>query len=454
MGPVNKKKRRREGQSAKRELEVVNPDAAGIDVGASSHYVAVPEDRDTESVREFGCFTADLYRMADWLESCRIKTVAMESTGSYWIALFQILESRGFDVKLVDTRHIKNVSGRKSDVIDCRWIQRLHSYGLLAGAFRPDDEICVLRSYVRHRENLVKSYTPHILRMQKALIQMNLQLHQVLSDITGVSGLRIIEAILAGERDPETLAKLRHGTSKCNLSDMLKALEGDWREEHLFALRQELELYKAHLEKLVECDQKIESCLQGFEARPQTTSESKKRRRTHHVLREQLHRMTGVDLTQIDGIDALTVQTVISEVGLDLTRWPTPKHFASWLGLCPNNKITGGKVQSTRTRRVVNRAAQAFRMAAQSLKQNDSALGAYFRRMRARLGPPAAITATAHKLARLFYILLRDGKAYVDPGASYYENKHRERIIKNMTKRATQLGYQLVQLPEVAPIVS
>jgi transposase len=449
----------------KRELPLIHPNAAGIDVGADSHFVAVPEDRDERPIREFPCFTADLHHMADWLENCGIQTVAMESTGVYWIPVFQVLESRGFDVKLVNARHVKNVPGRKTDVQDARWIQRLHTYGLLAGSFRPDDQICILRGYIRQRDNLVKTSSSHVQRMQKALTQMNVQLHRVISDITGQTGLRIIDAILAGERNPVTLAAMKNFRIKCSTHEIAKALEGDWRDEHLFALRQELELYRLCQDKITECESEVQRCLSTFdnklddkteppapEASPEEFPKAPVRSRAAaekkgSSLRDELQRIAGVDLTRIPGLEALTVQTILSEVGLDPHKWPNEKHFASWLGLCPHNTITGGRVQSTKTRRVVNRAAQAFRLAAQAVGRSKSAIGAYYRRMRARLGAPEAITATAHKLARLFYRMLKHGEAYVEKGVQYYENQYRDRVLCTLEKRASQLGYQLVAKP-------
>jgi transposase len=443
----------------------VHPNAAGIDIGATSHFVAVPEDRSTPCVRQFSTFTADLHQLADWLQDCGIETVAMESTGVYWIAVFQILEKRGFEVKLVNARHIKNVPGRKTDVVDCQWIQQLHSYGLLSASFRPENEICVLRSYVRQRDSLVKDDTTHVLRMQKALTQMNVQLHHVISDITGLTGIRIIEAILAGERDPTVLAAMKDGRIKSSHQTIAKALEGDYREEHLFALQQEFELHKLCQAKIAQCEERIVQQLATFEDKvdldakplgpaPQRRRKTSDKTRRHRDLRKHLYRMTGIDLTRIDGFDVLTVQAILSEVGVDMSKWPTERHFCSWLTLCPNNKITGGQVKSTRTRRSASRAAQAFRLAAQSLKRSQTALGAFYRRMNARLDTPKAITATAHKLARIFYRLLKFGQAYVDPGMAYYETKYRLRVVANLKKRAAHLGYELTEKQPLAQTVS
>ncbi|NIW11945.1 MAG: IS110 family transposase [Gammaproteobacteria bacterium] len=445
-------------------VEVVNPNAAGIDVGSEVHYVAVPPDRDPEPIRSFKCFTVDLNELADWLEQCGIETVAMESTGVYWIPLYQILEARGFEVILANARHVKNVPGRKTDVLDCQWLQQLHSYGLLRGSFRPEDRICVLRSYIRQRDNLVKSAGAHIQRMQKALEQMNIQLHKVITDIIGVTGIRIIEAILNGERDPTKLAQLRDHRTRSSEETIAKSLEGDWREEHLFTLRQEFELYQIYREKITECDRKIEAYLGTFESKvdpdqkplPKFKHGRKKRQGNQPELdlRTPLYRMTGVDFTALDGFDVLTVQTIISEIGLDATKWPTEKHFSSWLGLCPNNKVTGGRVKDTRSKKVVNRAACAFRMAAQAAGKSHTALGGYYRRMRNRLGPSKANTATAHKLACIVYRTLKYGKQYVDPGVAYYEQKYRQRVLNNLKRRARLLGYELIQNLELRPVVS
>jgi len=405
------------------ELELINHHAAGIDVGAAAHFVAVPADRDEQPVRRFGAFTEDLHQLADWLTRCGIETVAMESTGVYWIGLYQILEQRGFEVKLVNPRHLKNVPGRKTDVVDCQWIQQLHTYGLLSGSFRPDDQICVLRSYLRQRQMLVEYAANHIQHIQKALTQMNLKLQEVIRDVTGRTGMDIIRAILAGERDPQALAKYRQKRCRNDEATIAASLRGDWREEHLFELKQAVELYDFYQTKLADCDQQIEAHLKTVAdhrkdqepLNPKGQSKPKGNAPAFNV-RAQLYRITGSDLTRIDGIDAYTALKIVSEIGLDMTRWKTSKQFASWLGLCPGSKISGGKVLSTRSKPSANRAAAALRMAAHGLHNSKSALGAYLRRMKTRLGPAKAITATAHKLARLVYSMLRHGHQYVDPG--------------------------------------
>ena len=437
-------------------LSQVNLNAAGIDVGASSHFVAVPQERAEHPVREFGAYTVDLYHLADWLTECGVETVAMESTGVYWIPLFGVLEERGFAVMLVDPRKLKSVPGRKTDVADSQWLQQLHTYGLLASAFRPDGQIRQLRSYLRQRSMLIEYASHHIQHMQKALTQMNIKLQHVISDITGKTGMAIIAAIIAGERNPQKLAQLRDYRTRADDKTIAKSLEGHWQPEHLFELSQALELYKTYHIKIAECDQRIEAQLSIFEDRsdgkPPKTRPGQKRHQGNAPrfdLRTHLYRMTGVDLTTLDGIDAYTALKVISETGIDMTRWPTAKHFASWLGLSPNNKITGGKVQSSRTKPTANRAAAALRLAANSLHRSDSALGAFLRRKKTHLGAPKAITATAHKLARLLYSMLKYGQEYVDRGQDYYENEYRKRALKNASRRALQLGYKLVPIPDM-----
>jgi transposase len=451
------KQRRKKQKKQPKSFSIINPDAAGIDIGSAEHWVAVPADRDQHPVRKFKCFTADLHNMADWLDECGIKTIAMESTGVYWIPAFQILESRGFEVKLVNAKHVKNVPGRKTDVLDCQWLQRLHCFGLLSGSFRPENSICVLRSYWRHRDNLIRYAGSHIQHMQKALTEMNIQLHKVISDIAGLTGMRIIRAILEGERDTVKLANMKHGRIRSSANEIAKSLEGDYRSEHLFTLKQAVELYDFYQKQISACDQQIEDYLIQFDSKldldahpiPPTKRKHRKPQgnEPHFDLRTHLYRITGVDFTQIDELNALSVQNIISEVGLDPGAFPTVKHFTSWLGLCPNNRITGGNVKSSNTRKVVNRAATAFRIAAQALSTSLSALGAYYRRMRSRLGAPKAVTATAHKLARIFYHLWKTGDQYKDIGIDYYEQKYKERILKNMKRKAKKLGYVIALAP-------
>jgi transposase len=438
--------------ASKSPLESINLNAAGIDIGSRSHYVAVGPDRDSEPVREFPAFTADLERLADWLKSCAITTVAMESTGVYWIPLFELLERRGFEVKLVNAHHVKNVPGRKSDVLDCQWLQQLHTFGLLSGSFRPDDAVCVLRAHIRQRDNLARYAGAHIQHMQKALSQMNVQLHHVVSDLTGLTGMKIIRAILAGERNPRVLAEHRDRRCKNPVETIAKALQGNWREEHLFALRQAVELFDVYQEKIADCDRAIAGVLDTFEnqAGGDTPAPVRRQRRARNTpdinLHERLFQLTGVDLTRIDALNPHSVLKILSETGTDMTRWPSAKHFAAWLGLSPGNRISGGKrIGKSKTTPSANRAAAAFRMAAQSLHSSHSALGGFFRRQRARLGGPKAITAAAHKLARIFYSMLKNKNVYDAPEADYYEVQYRERVMANLRKRAAQMGSDPVE---------
>ncbi|MEI2581670.1 IS110 family transposase [Scytonema sp. PRP1] len=449
-------------EKAASHWEQINHNAAGIDLGGGEHWVCVPPDRTEKNVRRFGCFTPDLIAMTDWLIECQVTTVAMEATGVYWIPVFQILEAKGLEVRLVNAHHVKTVPGRKTDVNDCQWLQQLHTYGLLSGSFRPEDEVCVLRSYIRQRDSLIKSASTHVQRMQKALIQMNLHLHKVISDITGLTGMAIIRAIVGGEQDPQVLATLKDPRIKSSTTEIAKALTGDYRPEHLFVLKQELTLYEVYQQEIAALDSEIEKCLGNFQPKtsdqlPTTKKKRRKKSTANHPdfdLRKYLYRMAGVDFTLIDGVDALTVQTILSEVGLDPKRFPTAKHFTSWLGLCPGQKITGGKVKSSQTRPVVNRAANAFRMAAFSLTHSNSALGGFYRRLRARLGAPKAITATAHKLARLFYLMWTTSGQYADPGIEVYEQQHRQRMVKNLEKKALSLGFELVAQSPATECVS
>lgn len=434
-------------------LAQINRNAAGIDVGAEEFYVALPKGRDTASVRRFPTFTADIHRLVDWLTDCKIETVAMESTGVYWIPLYEILEARGFEVYLVNARHLKNVSGRKTDVLDCQWLQQLHTYGLLKASFRPTEQICAIRCLVRQREMLVQYRAAHIQHMQKALQLMNLRLTNVLSDITGVTGMKIMRAIVAGKRDPKELAHFRNGHCEKSEEEIQKSLEGNYKREHVFALQQAIELYDFYGQQLQNCDQELEALYNEFEppnpsrTQPPTRKRKPRKNQPHFDLAQALFRMTGgIDLTQVDGLDALTVQNILSETGIDMSRWPSVKHFSSWLCLAPNNRITGGKVKHSSTPPTQNRASNAFRMAAQSLAKSNCALGAYYRRMRALHGPAKAITATAHKLAQIVYFMLKRREPYQPMDASYFDNQHRERTIRHLQRKAASLGLRL-ELP-------
>lgn len=453
---------------ASSELPKLNLNAAGIDIGSRSHYVAVPQGRDEQCVREFNSYTSDLYAMASWLKDCGVETVAMESTSVYWIPVFQVLESLGFEVILVNPKYVKNVAGRKTDVSDCQWIQQLHTYGLLSASFRPDAEICVLRSYWRHRDMLVKYATAHIQHMQKALDLMNIHIHKAISDITGLTGMRIIQAILDGERNPEVLAEMRDPRIKCSKDELVEALQGDYRPEHLFTLRQALSLYEFYWQQIVECDKQIEVCLTQISANrvmPQepteacdadcsgngAASKSRKKKRVggnapKFDLQSHLIKLCGgIDVTHIDGMNVVTGLTAISETGIDMSKWLTEKHFCSWLALSPNNRISGGKILSAKTKKVASRAACTFRMAAQSLYNSPTALGAFYRRIKSRSGGKAAVTATAHKIARIYYNMLKYGKDYVDQGQDYYNKRYQDRVIRGLQKKAAAMGYQLVE---------
>jgi transposase len=432
-----------------KHLQHINPYAAGIDVGCRSHFVAVPEGSCEQPVREFSSFTDDLHQMADWLLRCGVTSVVMESTGIYWIPVFEILESRGLEVRLVNARHVKNVPGRKSDVLDCQWLQRLHSYGLLEGAFRPAEHVCSLRAYVRQRMTMVRYAASHIQHMQKALAQMNLQLANVVADITGATGMRIIRAVLDGERDPLVLARLRDRRCKNSEQTIARSLNGNFRPEHLFSLKQAVELYEFYQSQIAECDQQILGQLASFDAAD--ASGNGPDAKPPASLGEALQRMSGVDLTRIDGIDINSALKIIAEIGIDMSRWKSAKHFASWLGLCPGTKVSGGKVLSAKSKPVANRAAATLRMAAFTLFRSKSALGAYLRRQRSRLGAPKAITATAHKLARLVYTMLKHGNAYVDAGQEYYEERYRTRVVQNLKRKAQELGFSLVKIAGLQP---
>lgn len=445
-------------------MDQINVHAAGLDIGAEEIYACVPADRDEQSVRAFRTFTADLKALADWLAVCKIETVAMESTGIYWIPVYEILESRGFEVYLVNASHAKNVPGRKTDVLDCQWIQQLHTYGLLRASFRPPEEICALRALVRHRDNLKRYRATHIQYMQKALQLMNVKLTEVVSDITGVTGLSIIRAIVAGERDPHYLASFRHPSCAKSEEEIAKALEGNYKQEHLFVLKQALAQYDFYLQQIQECDAELEAMYrdlppsnpdQAGSPPPKPKGKAKARKnQAHFDLASSLYQIVGVDLTAIDGIDALTAQTIITEIGTDVSAWPTVKHFTSWLGLSPHNDKSGGKVLRSRTKKTQNRANTALRLAAQSLSRSQSAIGGFYRRLRARHGPAKAITATAHKLARIIYYMLKNRTAYRDPGATYYEQQYKVRAIRNLKRKADALGLQLVPIPAQSTTVS
>jgi transposase len=436
-------------------LKKVHLNAAGIDVGADTHWVAVPEDRDERPVRSFGVFTSDLIALCEWLKACQIQTVAMESTGVYWIPLFQMLEREGFEVRLVNASHAKNVPGRKTDVKDCQWLQQLDTFGMLRGSFRPQAQMCVLRSYLRLRDTLSKDCNSLVQRMQKALTEMNIQVHRVISDITGVTGMSILRAILAGERDCIKLAQLKHPQIKSSTQQIAKALEGDYSQEHLFALQTALELYDSYQLKIMECDQRVEEALGTFEAKvevsvPDLSRLRSAQKRQEALRRHHLEQMTGADLTKLPGLDLLAVERILSEIGLDMNCWPSEKHFCAWLNVAPTNRISGGKILASKPRKNANRAAAALRLAAQSAMQSKTAVGAFIRRIKVRLGAPTAINAGAHKLARLLYRMLKFGKAYVETGQETYERLFKERMLRNLQRKARELGFHLTPMAPTA----
>jgi len=442
-------------------LQQINLHAAGLDIGATEIYACVPEASAVENVRCFGTYTAALHQLARWLQACAVDTVALESTGVYWIPLYEVLAEYSFELYLVNARHVKNVSGRKSDILDCQWLQQLHTYGLLQGSFRPSEDICTVRALVRHRDMLIRYRAAHINHMQKALEQMNVKLTEVVADITGVTGMGIIRAILRGERDPHTLAQYRQPGCRHSLIEIAQALEGHYRHEHVFTLQQAVALYDAYSQQIRACDAELEALYAQFtppvdlaeHPLPAATKRQRpgKGNRPTFDLRQALYQVAGTDLTQIDGVNVLVAQTIITEVGTDMSKWPTVKHFTSWLGLCPNNQITGGKVKRRGRRKTKSRAALALRMAAQSLNRSHSALGAYYRRMRAKHGAEKANICTAHKLARIIYQMLKNHSQYQDIGPEAYDERFRQRRIRNLKRQAQQLGFTLQ--PDGSPTV-
>lgn len=432
-------------------FDVVNPNAAGIDAGSETHYVSVPEDRAEDPVRSFGTFTRDLHELADWLIACGITTVAIEATGVYWIPMYEILEQKGLQPRLVDARSVGKRS-KKTDVLDCQWIRQLHTFGLLDAAFRPPERLLTLRALMRQRRSLVEDAARDIQHMQKALDLMNVKLHLVLSDIVGVTGLRIIRAILAGKTSPAELAELREPGCKAPVDKFVDALQGNYRTEHLFVLRQSVASFEFHQNCIAECDQQVNTELQRMdkkaEAEPPTRTAKRRKNQLHFDGRPILHEVAGVDLTAIPGLESATVLTILSEVGTDMTPWKSSREWAAWLSLSPNNRITGGKLIRGRTGVIrPNRASHAFRLAAQTLERTACALGAFFRRIRSRHGRPTAIKATAHKLAVIFYSMLKTNTPYAEPGTDYYERAYRDNLVNSLTRKAAELGFQLVPVP-------
>jgi transposase len=434
---------------------VLEPNAAGIDIGAREMYVAVPPDRDPDPVRVFETFTNGLQALVKWLQQCRITTVAMESTGVYWIPLFQMLEDAGIQACLINARGLKNVPGRRTDWHDCQWLQYLHSVGLLRSAFRPEQQVCAVRSVWRQRAELVAMASQHVQHMQKALTQMNLQIHHVINDITGVTGLAIIDAILEGKRDPEILAQLREPTIRASPETIRESLVGDWRREHLFVIKQSRQLYQSYREQIAACDREIADLLAELAPRadpkdlPPPNKPVRKTKRTAGAItfdyRAEAYRLFGVDLTRIPGMEG-NVLALFSEIGRDLSRFPTAAHFVSWLGLCPDNDKSGGQVLWHGARKIQQRAGQMFRLAAHSLHHNHSRLGEFLRRMKAKLGPKAATTATAHKLAVIFYTLVTKQIEYDDSIWATHDHENRKRLERKIKRQASLLGYQLVPI--------
>ena len=430
------------------KLEVMHPDSAGIDVGGARHYVAVRSEVAEQAVKDFGCYTRDLNAMADWLHECGVKIVALESTGVYWIPLYEVLERRGFEVLLVNARHVRGVSGRKSDVLDCQWLQQLLSYGLLKGAFRPHDQMCELRELNRLRTRLLREQGRSVQHMQKALTLMNVQLTNAISDVAGVTGQKIVRAIVGGERDPEELASYRDARIKSSEEEIAASLHGNWRTEHVFALKVALATFDFCAQQLGQCEQEIDRAMQVLQRFTQEPAKGKKRSKAKNApsfdVRQRLFKMCGVDLTRINGIDVSTAMTIVSEIGTDMSRFPSDKHFASWLGLCPGTYISGGKSLGSATKHSTNRATQALKQAAAALRTSQSALGAYFRRLCGRMDKAKAVTAAAHKLARLVYAMLTKGEEYTDQGQQYYEERYRERAVRQLQRRANKLGMLVV----------
>jgi transposase len=434
-----------------RTMKICHPDAAGIDIGSDEHWVAVPPDRTEETVRSFGAFTSDLEKLADWLHACGVRTVAMESTGVYWVPLYELLEERGFEVLLVNAAHARNVPGRKSDVKDCQWLQELHTFGLLRPSFRPGAKIVELRAYTRHRQTLIEDSARQIQRMQKALDLMNVQIHHVIADLTGKTGMAIVRDIVSGNHEPEALARHRDPRCRATRATVIEALRGHYKREHLFTLEQALSLYDTFTRHIEQCDQRIEAVLDELSepfTPPDTVAKPRKSRAVGRQItvdvRNPMERILGgVDVQAIVGIGPLTALEMLSETGHDMTRWPTEKHFTSWLNIAPGTNITGGRRVSGRRPASRNRAGLILRQAASSVGRTDTALGAFYRRIAARRGKGVAIVATARKLGCAYYRLLRYGGAYVERGAEAAEADYRRRRVNALARQAKTLGFEL-----------
>ena len=466
-GPKRRKSTRQPAKDPTAGLQVANPNAAGIDIGCSEHWVSVPAGRAERGTQRFGCCTAELKRLADWLKECGVDTVVMEATGNYWVVLYDLLEERGLNPVVVNPRYAKNMSGKKGDIPDCQWMQKLHTYGLFANSFRPTQQIRVLRAYLRQREELVAAASQQIQHLQHSLTEMNVQLANVISDVSGETGMAIIDAILGGERDPRVLARLKGRRIQASLTTLERALEGHWKDEELFRLEQARLTYAHFQEQILQCQGRIEQQMRSLEGQvrvveasgpmPAAAQAAATRPGQTAVaqpagfdLGAELKRVLGVDLTQIDGIGPVAAQVILSEVGTEMSRWPTEKHFASWLGLCPDHRISGGRILGRSTRPVVSRARNALRLSAYTLAHSNSWLGAKYRRLKAKLGAPKAIVAMAHHLARLIYRMIKCGADYVDKGMAAYEAKYRAQRINWLKKQAKELNLELVELQAVA----
>ena len=462
MLDINKKVIKKNKTTRKKnKLQALRENSAGIDIGAKSHFVSVGD----KNVREFSTFTADLHKIASWLLECGIETVAMESTGVYWIPLYEILEENGFEVFLVNSQHVKNAPGRKTDVLDCQWLQQLHTYGLLKNSFRPKENNLKLRSYCRQRAMLINKSSSSVLHMQKTLTLMNVQLNNIIREVTGLTGMSILRDIVKGERDPEVLAKHRDRRCKSDEKLFAKSLEGNYQDEHVFALKQAIDSYDFINEQIKECEKLIWEILHAVEedqikkrngvVNPVSDITSLKidynirvgRRLRRHEFpfnaESCLERVTGTKLTAIPGLGEAGALMIISEIGLDMTCWKNSKHFSSWIGLCPKNKVSGGRILSSRTRPGSARIGWILRMCACSLHNSKTALGAHLRRLKSRIGAPKAITALAHKLARILYNMLKYGGEYVEKTQIEYEERYQERRLKGLKKSASELGYTL-----------
>lgn len=460
MSDSTRKRKARRAQEKHDALAVVNPNAAGIDIGSREHWVAVPPDRCEQPVRSFSTLTPSLHELGDWLHTCGITTVAMESTGVYWVPLYEILEARGIDVQLVNAHHVHNVPGRKSDVLDCQWILKLHTFGLLRGSFRPTAQIVALRTYLRQRDTLAEGAAVQVQRMHKALTLMNVQLQTVISDITGVTGMAIIRAVIAGERDPEKLAAFRDQRCHASPETITASLMGNFQAEHIFALKQALELYDLQQRLITECDDvahkalvELTRCLKG--ERPALGPSTKRRNKKDPTVeyRSPAYFLTGVDLTAIPGISAYTAIALIAELGTDMSAWPTDRHFGSWLRFSPRSKISGGRIMDARTMPGISRAAELLRTAAVNAGKTSTSLGAYYRRMTLRHGSGIAVVATAYKIARIVYAMLKNGTSFISSDARTYNEGQRQHAIKRLKRTAHSLGLTLVD-PTPMPVVS